>query len=45
MLSHFIKDFNKFNACSNTQNIVDLILIELRKLGYSKYFNLSDSLS
>lgn len=45
MLSHFVSDFNKFNSVANTIDIIQVILKELRNLGYSKYFNLSDSLS
>lgn len=46
MLSQFSKDFNKFNGLSiNSTEVVQLIFNELRNLGYSKFFNLSDSLS
>lgn len=45
MLSHFVSDFNKFNSVTNTMDVIQLVLKELRTLGYSKYFNLSDSLS
>lgn len=45
MLSHFVSDFNKFNSAVNTIDIIQIVLTELRNLGYSKYFNLSDSLS
>lgn len=44
MLFHFVSDFNKFNTVTDVMDIIQLILKDLRNLGFSKYFNLSDSL-
>jgi hypothetical protein len=44
MLSQFVKDFSRFNiSVSNVSDVISVVFNELRILGFSKFFNLSDS--
>lgn len=46
MLAQFVSDFSRFNLAINAStDVVFVIFNQLRLLGFSKYFNLADSVS